>query len=80
MLFHAWLVVVSHWINSGDPSLVVLGVRGDGAVAVVDELDCRLAWRGTAATDETLVKAKTAQGASAASENFILTWRWMVQR
>lgn len=82
MLFHDWLVVVSHWIKSGEPSSVVLGVRGEGAVDAVDDVDWRLAWRGTAATDETLVKASMAQGARAASENFMLTrvskveWRY----
>ena len=39
MLFQAWLVVVSHWIMSGEPSLVVLGVSGETVVAEVEEVD-----------------------------------------
>lgn len=37
MLFHSELVVVSHWINSGEPSSVVAGVRGETEPDPVDE-------------------------------------------
>lgn len=70
MLFHDWLVVESHWMRSGDPSSVTLGVRGDTVVDVVD--DCRLAWLGTATTAETLVRATKAQGARVAVKNFMV--------
>lgn len=82
MLFQASLVVVSHWIMSGDSSGVVLGVRGETVVAGVDELDCRLIRSGIATTDETLVSATRAQGARVAVKNFIvmdeLTGCWAV--
>jgi hypothetical protein len=39
MLFQAWLVVVSHWMSSGDPSLVRPGVSGETAEAADDDDD-----------------------------------------
>lgn len=70
MLFHAWLVVISHWIMRGVPSLVELGVSGDGADAA--PAVCRSTRLGMATTDEALVKAARAQGAREAAKNFIL--------
>lgn len=66
MLFHVSLVVVSHWIMRGLPSLVLLGVSGEGADAA--EAVCRSTRLGMATTDETLNKA-----AREAANNFIVT-------
>lgn len=69
MLFHVWLVVVSHWIRSGEPSLVLAGVRGETAEAEADTDE--LAWRSTrlglARTNEALERATRA-----AEKNFML--------
>lgn len=72
MLFHAWLAVVSHWIVRGVPSLVLLGVSGDGAEEDEASVVCRSTRLGMATTEETLVKAARAQGARETARNFIL--------